>query len=274
MSETYVRQKQLDAGIGEDPGLYIVELYVRFLQGLFNWMEPGHFHWEPAHEESEIIITAEAPLDREVVEKTPSIVVVMGPYQNAGMMIDNLVEQNFRTGVKLHSDLISGYLVIYALAANDVVASRIAQAAERHTRIFRRLLESEGGFHAIARSPCSINPPSPPGAIINGSPDSLFMVQANIPFQFQWSWTTEPHRQQPNLRSLAMFMQEDRARDYPYTSPAKLEKVKLAISTTPVLVRRIRGSYAVRPSTVEVTRGISPFQRVLTFGQARTDDQE
>lgn len=272
MSETFVRQRQIDSGMGEDPGFRVLEIYVRFLQGLFNWMEPGHFHWEPG-EESEIVITAEAPLNREIVEKTPTIVVVMGPYQNAAMLIDNLVEQDFRTGVKRHSDLITGYLVVYVLAGNDVIASRIAQSVERHTRIFRRLLESDGGFHAIARSPCSVNPPSPPGAIINGSPDGLFMVQANIPFQFQWTWTTEPYRQQPNLRSLAMFMQEDRARDYPYTSPGKLEKVKLAISTTPVLVRRIRGSFAVRPSTVEVTRGISPFQRVLTFGQAQ-DDQE
>lgn len=272
MSDTFERQTQLSPGMGEDPGLYVVELYVRFLQGLFNWMEPGHFHWEPNAEETEIIICAEAPLNREVVERAPAIVVVMGPYQNSAMMIDNLVEQNWRTGVKRHSDLITGYLVLYALAANDVVASRIAQAAERHTRIFRRLLESAGGFHAIARSPCSVNPPSPPGAIINGSPDGLFMVQANIPFQFQWTWTTEPYRQQPNLRSLAMFMQDERAKDYPYTSPGKLEKVKLAISTNPVLVRRISGSFAVRPSTVEVTSGISPFQRVLSFGQTRKDD--
>jgi hypothetical protein len=252
----------------QDPYLYILKLYVQYLKGLFNFMSTGEFHWEPDDEVSEIIIRGEAPLNPEVVGKKPAITVVLGPSQFQGIGIDNLVSQELSTGVKIHTDLMSGFIVVYCLAESDTTAMRIAHMVANFTRAQRNLLESPGGFHAIARPAATINSPSPPGALIAGDPIGLIMVQVNIPFQFQWTWKVTP-KQLRSLRSLDLITKERRASDYEYASPVRLERVELAMSTAPVYVRRIGGRFAIRPQEIAVTQGISPFQKtsLRPFGE-------
>lgn len=262
MSQHLLRRKKFDEGAGEDPERYVTSLYVRYLQGLFNFMPAGHFHWEADREHTEIIITAEAPIDGEVVEKFPTLVVVLGPTQWAGLSIDNMMDFDPLTGERTRTDLCTGYFVVYAVAGNDIVARRLAQTVANHTRMHQRLLESAGGFHQIARPAPSINTPSPPGALVNGDVRGLVMVQVNIPFSFQWAWKTTPSRQSPQERSLAMILQEERASDFPYSSPQTAETVQLAISTVPVVIRRISGRVSARPTYVEVGEEVRPFQLV------------
>lgn len=259
MSEPEVRHTRLGEGRGEDPYLYITKLYVQYLQGLFNFLPDGCFHWEPDAEVSEIAIRGEAPLDMRTVGKKPAITVVMGPTSYMGLGIDNMLSTNMTTGEKVRTDMMVGHLMAYVLAFSDIIAMRIAHIVSHHTRAQQRLLESVGGFHSIARPFPTVNSPSPPGALVAGDPEGLVMVQVNIPFQFQWTWSTTP-RQSQSLRSLDLITANERASDYPYTSPARLEKVELAMSTIPVLVRRISGGYARRPVTIQVGEGISPFQ--------------
>lgn len=260
MSDPFVRHKRLCEGIGEDPYLYILELYVRYLQGLFNFLPAGNFHWEPDYEITEIIIRGEAPLNPEVVGKKPAITVVLGATSFAGIGINNTLEYDFATGREVRTDLMSGNLVVYCLAQSDIIAQRLAYIVAHHTRVQQRLLEGEGGFHMIARpNGCQVNSPSPPGSLVAGDPEGLVMVQVNVPFQFQWTWSTEP-RQARTQRSIGLITEERRASDYDYASRARLEKVKLAMSTSPVLVRRISGRYALRPKIIEVHPGQDPFQ--------------
>ena len=91
MSQVLLRRKKFDEGLGEDPERHMTTTYVRYLQGLFNFMPQNHFHWEPDLEHTEIIITAEAPLEKQVVEKAPVITVVLGPTQWQGIGIDNML---------------------------------------------------------------------------------------------------------------------------------------------------------------------------------------
>lgn len=257
MSQQQVRRQKLDTGIGEDPDRYILSLYTQFLQALFNFMPVGHFHWEPDDEQTEIVITTSPPLNPEVVEKAPALVVLMGPCQWQGLSIGQMLTFDQVTGKKVSTDLRSGYFVVYAVASNELVARRIAQVVEIYTRIHQPLLEGEGGFHQVGRPAPSLNAPSPPGALVNGNPQGLVMVQVNMPFTYQWTWSTEPGRQLPQYRSLDMVTQEERAVDYPYRAPNRLERMRLSISTVPLLVRRISGRRAV---SVEVTGAIRPFQ--------------
>jgi hypothetical protein len=268
MSDPFVRHERICEGIGEDPYLYIIQLYVQFLQGLFNFLPAGQFHWEPDEEISEIIIRGEAPLNMQTVGKKPAITVVLGPTASAGIGINNLLEMNLSTGREVRSDLIAGTLVAYSLAESDIIALRLAHIISHHTRALQRLLESKTGFHAIARPFPTINSPSPPGALVNGDPEGLIMVQTNIPFQFQFTWATDP-KQDRRLRSLQLITGNRRASDVEYTSPSKLERVELAMSTTPVFVRRISGSNARRPVVVPVSEGQRPFQLIslLPFGE-------
>jgi len=245
---------------GDNPLLYAQKLYVRFLQGLFNFNAAGCLHWEPGDDEkSEILIRAEAPLNLKTAGKRPAITVVMGPTQFQGLGIDQMMSMDLRSERRVHADLVSGHLVVYCLAETDVVAQWIAHLVVHGTLVNRRLLEGSGGFHQIARPAPSVNAPSPPGGLVVGDPQGLVMVQVNLPFTFQWTWSTEPTAP-AKARSLDMITQERRASDYPYTSPSTLEKVELAMSTEPVLVRRLTGATA---TTVTVSDGIDGLQAAI-----------
>ncbi len=255
MSEVTTRSRRVSLERGDNPLLYAQKLYVRFLQGLFNFNEDGKLHWEPEEERTEIVIRAEAPLDLKTVGKRPAITVVMGPTQFQGLGIDQMMYMDLRTERRVHADLVSGHMVIYCLSETDVVAQWIAHLVVSGTLANRRLLEGSGGFHQIARPATSQNSPSPPGGLVTGDPKGLVMVQVNIPFSFQWTWSAEPTAP-ARARSIDMINQERRAADFPYTSPRVLEKVELAMSTSPVLVRRI----GTTVTTETVHDGIDGFQ--------------
>lgn len=259
MSTAQVRTGKVPLDRGSSPLLYAQRLYVQFLQGLFNFNPPGCFHWEPDEELTEVTIVAEAPLNARATGKRPIVTVVLGPVQYQGLSIDQLVRMDLRSEQKLHSDLLSGHFVVYCLAESDIIAQWLAHVVTSGTVVNRRLLESPGGFHQIARPAPSANASSPPGGLVAGDPHGLVMVQVNIPFTFQWTWSTEP-KAPAKARSLDMITQERRASDFSYTSPSTLEKVELAMSTRPVLVRRL-GATA---TTIQVTDGIDGFQAVIT----------
>lgn len=256
-------------GPGEDPGVYALRLYVQYLQGLFNWLPVGTFHWEPDEEISEIVIRAQAPLNTEVVGKRPAITVVMGPYQYMNIGIDNLLSMDSRTGARIRTDLMSGHLVVYCIANNDIVAMRLGHLVAHHTRVNQRLLESAGGFHAIARPAPMVNAPSPPGQLVMGDSEQLIMVQVNIPFQFQWTWGTSP-KQPTQFRSLDLVTASRRASDYDLHVPQTVTSIRLAMSTSDVLVRRVRNSSIVnrsnglptdnRPAVDAIHSGTEDFQ--------------
>ena len=243
MSKAHVRRSALALGRGEDPALYAMRLYVQYLQGLFNFMPSGTFHWEPDNEESEIVIRAQAPLDLKTVGKRPAITVVMGPYSFGNIGIDNLLSHDPKTGKRVRTDLLSGHLVVYCIANTDVLAMRLAHIVTHHTRVNQRLLESEGGFHSIARPAPTVNSPSPPGQLVMGDPGQLIMTQVNIPFQIQWTWETTP-KQSAQLRSLDLITSSRRASEYDYQDPTEVQHIRLAMSTVDVQVRRL-GSRSV-----------------------------
>jgi hypothetical protein len=121
MSRTFTRRTPIEQGLGEDPIYYFHRLYVQYLQGLFNFMPIGHFHWEPDEEETEIVITGSVPLNPTVAGKRPAIAVTMGPVQWSNLGFDNMLEYSFRTGKKTRADMMSGHLVVYCVTESDVL---------------------------------------------------------------------------------------------------------------------------------------------------------
>lgn len=258
MSVVKARNTRVSLERGNNPLVYAQRLYTQFLQGLFNFCPVDCMHWEPDEDVTEIIIRAEAPLDLKNAGKRPAITVVLGPTQYQGLSIDNLLDANLTTDRQKRADLISGHLVAYCLAENDVIAQWISNVVVSGTMVNRRLLESPGGFHQIARPGCSANPPSPPGGLIQGDSRGLVMVQTNVPFTFQWTWETTP-KQDAHLRSLDMVTSTRRASDFAYTPPSPLRRVQLAMSSLPVLVRPLDGT----GSSIQVTDGVDGFQSVV-----------
>lgn len=264
MSTSNTRRFPLTIERGDDPAAFGLRLYVQFLQGLFNWMPPGTFHWEPDAETSEIVIRAQAPLDMKTVGKRPAITVVMGPHQYGGIGMDNLLKYDMNTGERIRTDLLSGHLIVYCIANSDIIAMRLGHLVAHHTRDSQRLLESKGGFHSIARPSPSMNSPSPPGQLIMGDPQSLIMVQVNIPYQIQWTWSNLPSTKSPQFRSLDQVTEERRASEYKYPESQTVQSMKLAMSTKTVLVKKLSGSSknnnVQNPSIVTVHEGVEDFQ--------------
>lgn len=266
MSSPTIRQK-LNRGRDEDPMVFSLRLYVQFLQGLFNQTPVGTFHWEPDNETSEIVIRGEAPLDMSVVGKRPAITVVMGPAQYQGLGMDNMLSYDPKTGKRVRTDLMSSIFSVYCLAESDIIASRLGHIVSHFTRLKQRLLESPGGFYAIARPAPSVNAPSPPGQLVMGDPSGLVMVQVSIPFTLQWTWASTP-LQNPSDTTLDQITQHRRASEYEYSAPETVQHLRLAMSTDTVRVRKIKGGpnplngllYQERPETINVNSGIEDFQ--------------
>jgi hypothetical protein len=271
MSVVNVRRSALTLARGDDPAVFAMRLYVQYLQGLFNFMPEGTFHWEPDQETTEIVIRAQAPLDLKTVGKRPAITVIMGPYQFAGIGMDNMLSWNMKTGEKKRTDLLTGHIIVYCLANSDILAMRLGHLVSHHTRANQRLLESKGGFYAIARpNGATVNSPSPPGQLVLGDPQSLVMVQVNIPFQIQWTWSSIPTRQMPQFQSLDQITSARRASDFEHVPPQTLKKLRLAMSSSDVLVRRVNKASVIgqndglpthnKPVIVTVHEGIEDFQ--------------
>jgi hypothetical protein len=279
MSSTVYRER-LDNGLAEDPVVYAMRLYVQFLQGLFNQVPVGTFHWEPDNETSEIVIRGEAPLDLSVVGKRPAITVVMGPIQYQGLSIDQMLSFDPKTGKRLRTDLISSLFSVYCIAESDIIASRLGHIVSHFTRLKQRLLESPGGFYSIARPAPSSNTPSPAGSIIMGDPKGLVMVQVNIPFSLQWTWSTTPI-QNPSDTSLDQITKQRRASEYEYTQASDVAHIRLAMSIDPVSVRKVKGGpnplngllYQERPETKLVNNKIENFQ-ISGLEEFQTDNGE
>lgn len=266
MSSTHERTV-LNSGRDEDPMIFALRLYVQFLQGLFNQVPINTFHWEPDLETTEIVIRGEAPIDLSVVGKRPAITVVAGPVQYQGLGMDNMLSFDPRTGKRIRTDLMSSVFSVYCLAESDITASRLAHIVSHFTRLKQRLLESSGGFYSIARPAPSTNSPSPPGQLVMGDPKGLIMVQVNIPFTLQWTWSTTPE-QNPSDMTLEQITKHRRASEYQYTGVSNVEHIRLAMSTDSVRVRKIKGGpnplngllYQERPETISVNNTIEDFQ--------------
>lgn len=181
-------------GLGEDPLTHFTRVYLLFLQGLFTQFPPasGCFHWSDSQDDTEIAITDQAPIPRDRIEQRPAIVTMRGPAQFANLTLDQLKTLDFKTGTREHTDLVACTMSINCISKNGIEAQRIAWIVMRHIRIFKRLLQREGGFHRIGEQ-VSVGPESPPGALVNPEPDpSTVMVTVHSPFFFQWNETITP----------------------------------------------------------------------------------
>lgn len=275
---TFGVRDALEKGRDEDPMVFAMRLYVQFLQGLFNQTPTGTFHWEPDNETTEIVIRAEAPLDMSVVGKRPAITVVNGPVQYQGLGMDNMLSYDPKTGRRVRTDLISSIFTVYCLAESDIIASRLAHIVSHFTRLKQRLLESAGGFYSIARPAPSSNYPSAPGQLVMGDPKGLVMVQVNIPYTLQWTWSSTP-LQNPSDTTLDQITKHRRASEYEYAGVETVQHLRLAMSTDTVRVRKIKGGpnpingllYQEQPVTKNVHSGISDFQ-ISGLEAFQTDD--
>src|SRR3954463_8520027 len=178
-------------GRGEEPLYHYTRIYLLFLQGLFKQFATGNYRWSDDETLSEIAITDQVPIPKDVIEKRPAIVTMRGPAQFANLSLDQMRKVNARTGMKERTDLIGCTMSLNCIAKQGVEAQRIGWIVMRHLRTFKEMIQRTG-FHKIADE-LSMSPESPPGALIAGEGDpEAVMVTVYSPFFVQWTEEVTP----------------------------------------------------------------------------------
>lgn len=247
MSDTHVRQETLEWTPERDMYEYVTRLTLRFIQSLFSFNPPHEFRWNLDPSISEVFITA-GTIEREFVEKTPTMTVIAGPMQGANLTIGNVLKESLSTEETTYTDLFAGSMAVYCVAGNEAIASRMAHRLQLGLLAERSIAERPGGFHQFARPTVYVQTPSPPGALVSGNPDGLVMVQVSIPIQYQYTWKVTP-KSRSHFREIDMFMKPENGRHYPYEDLEKLNRVEVHISGKPNYMRRIGGRFRFNPST-------------------------
>jgi len=178
-------------GRGEDPLFHYTRIYLLFLQGLFQQFPSGCYRWSPSEDDTEIMITDQAPIPRDRIEQRPAIVTMRGPAQYANISLDQMRNVDSQTGMKERTDLVACTMTLNCMAKVGIEAQRIAWIVMRHIRTFKTLIQ-KSGFHKIGDN-LSVGPESPAGSLVQPEPDSeLVNVVVQSPFFFQWTERVTP----------------------------------------------------------------------------------
>jgi hypothetical protein len=193
--------------VGEDPLYFYVRLFVRFLQGLFGTFEKGAYHWSLDESATDITITDQGTVNKEVIEKRPAIVVSLGPMAMNNIAIDQFAgpitnwkdsskpplydpSWNPHTGTKRHTDLISSTMTVNCLSREGVEARRIAWIVGYFTRALKRVL-MRSGLHRVGEE-VQFGAESAPGSIVQPDSNEIVMVSVSLPFYAQNTWSVAP----------------------------------------------------------------------------------
>lgn len=176
---------------GEDPLFYYTRVFCRFLQVVFSGFDRGYYRWTPDELSTEITITDQAPIGREVVEARPSIVLSRGPASTSNIAIDQLQSTTLGGDRRVHTDLISSTMTYNVMSKEGLEAQRIAWQCARFTRAYKRSL-TRAGLHRVGED-IQIGSESPPGALVSPESDNeVTLVSVSVPFYFQDFWAVEP----------------------------------------------------------------------------------
>lgn len=179
-------------GYGEDPLAHYTNVFIRFLQILFEDFDPGNYKWLPDENASEIIITDQSPIAREAVEKVPHIVVMRGPMQQGNIVLNDFKGYDSHSGRRDYTDLISATMTFNCLSKVGREAQRLASITRMMVQRLKRDLLRGGNIHHIG--PISMGSESGPGSLVSGGTGDagIIVVQTTVPFYYQDFWSVEP----------------------------------------------------------------------------------
>lgn len=166
-----------------NPLQHIRYLYLAFVQGIFSFSPRGAYHWDKDMENSDIVITAESPLNPETVGQRPGITFTRAPVGFFQLGFDDMLAYDFATGQKQKSMLVPGTMVINCCSRNDIESEHIAWVTAEHLWLLRDLM-MKAGFYDVGRN-LQISSPSPAGKIVaNDQGDEWFCTTITSPFHF------------------------------------------------------------------------------------------
>jgi hypothetical protein len=177
-------------GFGEDPQYYFTGVFIKFLQALFGSFEKGSYRWDENDETTEIVISMEQTVSRDVVERRPVIRVIPGGTQSANLSLDQFQSHEPTSSRRNHTDLESTSVVFNCLSKAPVEAGRLAHICRMSVRRLKRTL-MRTGIHQVGEN-ISMSGIVSPGPIIPDADGEIFMVAVQVPFYYQDFWSVEP----------------------------------------------------------------------------------
>lgn len=156
--------------------------YVAFYQQLFRTRPMGQVRWSPNNEETEILITGQAPVNLDTPHIRRALIVQRGQGQwittsQSGVERRSLTEYN-----KKFLDSATATMIMTCIAKEPVEAQEIAWLVFICTRLFKTVLIKHGQLHGVSNQ-LAIGPVSPPGSLAQGSSTHEWsMVQVFSPF--------------------------------------------------------------------------------------------
>jgi hypothetical protein len=176
-------------GVGEDPLTHFTRVFVRFLQVVFSTFPAGDYRWGPDMETTDVVISDQGVMGREVAEKKPLIACTRGGAQWLNVSMDQFKSFDFETGKRTHTDLVAAAILYNCISREGLEAQRLAWIAGYATRTLKRSL-LRAGMHRVGENVDF----SPEQDAENVVPDlkSYRLVQVSVPFFFQDTYGITP----------------------------------------------------------------------------------
>lgn len=176
-------------GVGEDPLFHYTKLFVRFLQVVFHSFQKGDYRWEPDLELTDIVISDQGMVGREVVEKRPAIACERLGAQWLNVSMDQFKSFDFETGRREHTDLVMAVMRYNCIAREGLEAQRIGWISNYATRTLKRNLMRQG-LHRVGEN-VDVGPEED-AANLDDSLKTFRLVRVSVPFFFQDTYGIAP----------------------------------------------------------------------------------
>lgn len=168
-----------------------------FLKDYFAKCPPGQFRFTGNDKpDTDLEITDQSAISKEVIEKRPAIILQRGPMSWAQATMDELKDLFFRDGTRRHSDLLTGVMTLHCIASEGLEAERLSWVVAFALKSHRRVLQSRGLFEVGRQA--QIGSESPPGALVSGDTEAHTVdVPVFSPFYLQETWQITPAKKVP-----------------------------------------------------------------------------
>ena len=191
-SSTVHTAAELESSWLNDPLNYMVKAFIAFLQTIWETAPAGCFHWSPDIEHTELVIAEANTINQEVIDKRPSISVLLGPAKFNGTALDDLVSIDATNAQEVHTDLLPGTMTLNCLSRVPTEARYIAWMCARTIWNLRKLFIHESCIHEVGRN-ITVGAVSPAGALVQGDTEGEWhSVAVSCPFFLQWTDTVLP----------------------------------------------------------------------------------
>jgi hypothetical protein len=176
------------------PSERIINTTIFFLRALFYQLpaDRHHYTWrgdilgEEDTANTGIVITGEYPVDQEIIEKRPALVVIVGPRNFEGLHLNQLKHYDQWDQKTTKHDLIDGQLNIAVVSKVPAECRRLADWIGINCSLLNLYL-TFAQFHSIGPK-MMWSGTRPAGDIIGGGPDHDF-IRADVAFPYQFPWT-------------------------------------------------------------------------------------